>query len=63
MSTTSPGAIPATAAGEPRVILAWPLERSGRKLLSGTALYDAEGALLARSHQIWIGRAGVAEAA
>jgi len=51
------------AASEPCVIVAWPLERSGRKLISGTALYDAEGRLLARSHQIWIGRAGVAEAA
>jgi hypothetical protein len=51
------------AAGEPCVIVAWPLERSGRKRLSGTALYDAEGQLMALSHQIWIGRAGVAEAA
>jgi hypothetical protein len=50
-------------AGEPCIIVAWPLERSGRKLISGTALYDAEGELLARSHQIWIGRAPVAEAA
>ncbi len=50
------------AAGEPCVILAWPLERSGRKLVSGTALYSGNE-LLARSHQIWIGRAPVAEAA
>jgi len=49
--------------GEPCVIVAWPLERSGRKLISGTALYAEDGALLARSHQIWIGRAPVAEAA
>ena len=51
------------AAGEPCVIVAWPLERSGRKLISGTALYDADGRLLARSHQIWIGRAPAAQAA
>jgi hypothetical protein len=50
-------------AGEPCIVLAWPLERSGRKLLSGTALYSAEGELMAVSHQIWIGRAPVAEAA
>jgi len=50
-------------AGEPCVIVAWPLERSGRKLIAGTALYAADGELLARSHQIWIGRAPVAEAA
>jgi hypothetical protein len=50
-------------AGEPCVIVAWPLERSGRKLIAGTALYAEDGSLLARSHQIWIGRAPVAEAA
>jgi hypothetical protein len=50
-------------AGEPCIIVAWPLERSGRKLIAGTALYAEDGALLARSHQIWIGRAPVAEAA
>jgi hypothetical protein len=49
--------------GEPCVIVAWPLERSGRKLIAGTALYAEDGELLARSHQIWIGRAPVAEAA
>jgi len=50
-------------AEEPCIVVAWPLERSGRKLLSGTALYSADGELMARSHQIWIGRAPVAEAA
>lgn len=49
------------AAGEPCVIVAWPLEQSGRKRISGTALYSGTE-LLARSHQIWIGRAPVAEA-
>ena len=51
------------AAGETTMVVAWPLERSGRKLLSGTALFSAEGELMARSHQIWIGRAPVAQAA
>ncbi len=49
------------AAGEPCIVLAWPLEQSGRKRLSGTALYSAEGELMALSHQIWIGRAPVPE--
>jgi hypothetical protein len=51
------------AAGEPCIVLAWPIERSGRKLISGTALFSADGELMAASHQIWIGRAPVAEAA
>jgi hypothetical protein len=51
------------AIGETCTVLAWPLERSGRKRISGTALFAADGELLARSHQIWIGRAPVAEAA
>jgi hypothetical protein len=51
------------AVGRACIVLAWPLERSGRKLISGTALFTPEGKLLARSHQIWIGRPPVAEAA
>ncbi len=51
------------AAGEPCVVLAWPKARSGRKLVSGTALFSAGGELMAVSHQIWIGRAPVAVAA
>ena len=49
------------AAGETTIVVAWPLERSGRKLISGTALYSEAGELMARSHQIWIGRPPVAE--
>ena len=45
------------AVGETTIVVAWPIERSGRKLISGTALFSAEGELMARSHQIWIGRA------
>jgi hypothetical protein len=44
-------------ADEACIVTAWPIERSGRKSLSGTALFTAEGELLARSRQIWIGRA------
>jgi hypothetical protein len=49
--------------GEACIVMAWPIERSGRKLISGTALFAPSGELLAKSHQVWIGRAPVAEAA
>ncbi|HEY3888593.1 MAG TPA: hypothetical protein VGL73_08460 [Caulobacteraceae bacterium] len=42
--------------GEPTIVIAWPIDQSGRKRFSGTALYSADGELMARSHQIWIGR-------
>ncbi|MGH6957607.1 MAG: hypothetical protein ACREEW_13160 [Caulobacteraceae bacterium] len=51
------------APGEACLVTAWPIERSGRKLVSGTALFSAEGELLAASRQIWIGRAPLARAA
>ncbi len=51
------------AAGETCIVLAWPIEQSGRKRISGTALFTAAGELLARSHQVWIGRTPVAAAA
>ena len=40
--------------GEECVILAWPLGEDGRKLHAGTALYGADGDLLARARQTWI---------
>jgi hypothetical protein len=43
--------------GEACIVTAWPIERSGRKSISGTALFTADGERLARSKQIWIGRA------
>lgn len=43
-------------ADEACIITAWPIEASGRKRFSGTALFTADGEQLARSHQIWIGR-------
>lgn len=41
-------------AGERCIVTAWPLDREGRKELSGVALFSAEGELMARGHQIWI---------
>jgi hypothetical protein len=43
-------------AGEPTIVTAWPIEQSGRKFVSGVALFDAKGALMARGSQIWISR-------
>ncbi|MFZ5719567.1 MAG: hypothetical protein ACOY5Y_08900 [Pseudomonadota bacterium] len=44
---------PVTAGAE-YVVLAWPIAREGRKEIAGTAIYDADGQLVARSHQVWI---------
>lgn len=41
-------------AGEACIVVAWPLERQGRKETAGVALYSGEGELLARGHQVWI---------
>ena len=41
-------------AGEPHVVLAWPLELEGRKRSAGTALLDADGACLAIGRALWI---------
>ncbi|HEX2594616.1 MAG TPA: hypothetical protein VHL34_24140 [Rhizomicrobium sp.] len=46
------------AIGQSHLITAWPIEQSGRKYISGVALFSAGGELMARGHQIWIGRAG-----
>ena len=43
--------------GEPCIVTAWRIEQSGRKRLAGTALFTADGELLAQSRQVWIGRA------
>jgi hypothetical protein len=51
------------AAEEACMVVAWPIEQQGRRRISGTALFTAEGELLARSHQVWIGRPPVAQAA
>ena len=44
-------------AGETTIVMAWPLVNEGRKYFSGVALFSASGELMARGHQIWIGRA------
>ena len=43
-------------AGQPHIVTAWPLGAEGRKHYAGVALFTADGELLARGHQIWIGR-------
>ncbi len=43
-------------AGEDTIVTAWPIEQSGRKFVSGVALFDAQGNLMARGSQIWIAR-------
>jgi hypothetical protein len=40
--------------GEPHVVMAWQRGAQGRKHLSGTALYAADGALVARAEATWI---------
>jgi hypothetical protein len=41
-------------AGEPLVVIGWPLGVDGRKLYAGTALYDAAGRLLAVAQATWV---------
>ncbi|HEU0248748.1 MAG TPA: hypothetical protein VFR38_16850 [Gaiellaceae bacterium] len=40
--------------GEACVVTAWPLGEDGRKLFAGTALFAADGELLAFARQVWI---------
>jgi hypothetical protein len=40
--------------GERCVVVGWPVERDGRKLHAGTALFGEDGAVLALSRQLWI---------
>jgi hypothetical protein len=40
--------------GRPHVIMAWQRGAEGRKHLSGTALYSADGTLLAQAEATWI---------
>jgi hypothetical protein len=44
------------ALDETCIVMAWPIEASGRKRIAGTALFSGDGDLMARSRQIWIGR-------
>jgi hypothetical protein len=40
--------------GERCVVVGWPLGEDGRKLHAGTALYGADGVVLAFARQVWI---------
>ena len=40
--------------GAPHIVTAWPIAREGRKLHAGTALFDADGRLLACTRQLWL---------
>jgi hypothetical protein len=40
--------------GERCAVAAWPLGEDGRKLYAGTALFAADGDLLALARQVWI---------
>lgn len=42
------------AAGEPHVVVAWPLASDGRKREAGTAVYTAGGELAALARALWI---------
>jgi len=42
------------ATGAEHVVQAWPLARDGRKLHTGSALYDADGQVLAFARAVWI---------
>jgi len=42
------------AEGERCIVAGWPLAEDGRKLYAGTALYGADGGLLAAAHQLWV---------
>ena len=41
-------------AGEPCVVMAWPLGEDGRKLYAGTALYGEDGRVLGAARATWI---------
>jgi hypothetical protein len=41
-------------AGEPCVVLAWPLGEDGRKLYAGTAVYGEDGRVLGAARATWI---------
>ena len=41
-------------AGERYVVAGWPIRQDGRKLHAGTAIFDEQGRLRARSLQLWL---------
>ncbi|WP_394763528.1 hypothetical protein [Phenylobacterium sp.] len=40
--------------GHEYIVMAWPLEREGRKETAGVALFAMNGEVMARGHQVWI---------
>lgn len=40
--------------GEPSIVTAWPIEHDGRKHLTGVAIHDADGQLLARGQSLLV---------
>lgn len=44
----------AVQVGEPCVVTAWPLAMDGRKHLAGSAVYGADGRLVARARAVWL---------
>jgi hypothetical protein len=46
--------VTAPRVGEEYAVLAWPIVREGRKEIAGVALFDRDGRLMARGHQVWI---------
>lgn len=64
LGTMSAEVVRRPRAGEPHIVLAWPMEGgAGRKRFSGVALFTADGELLARGRQIWISFSPPARAA
>ncbi len=45
---------PLPRVGEPLIVAAWPLSSEGRKHRGGSAVYHADGRLIARSEALWI---------
>lgn len=43
-------------AGETYRVIAWPVEVEGKKHFAGSAIFDANDALIARAKTVWIGR-------
>jgi hypothetical protein len=44
----------ALVVGERYVVIGWPIAREGRKLHAGTAIFDVDGRIRARSKQLWL---------
>lgn len=45
-------------AGEETRIVGWRIETDGRKMIAGTAIFDATGDLVAKAKQVWFGFPG-----